>query len=255
SNIPRDVFYRDVAFFKSQINVDRAVDDLAATFGVPRHCLNIHAATKGLIAGPCLLHVANHPDPIPCHVPTLIPPPSALLRISLQPATRFVLVVEKEATFRSLVDAGFCRRQPGGAYCVLVTGKGYPDVATRAAVRKLEEMGLPVFALVDADPHGVDIWLCYKMGSKSMVFDAANLATPSVRWVGLKPSDRAVPRNRLLPLTQRDKDKARAMLRRTDLAAPERRELSRMLWQNAKAEIQAVDLDVLIHSLEALWWK
>jgi len=37
----RDIYYRDPALFSSQRIVDRYVDDIARTFGVPRSMLNV----------------------------------------------------------------------------------------------------------------------------------------------------------------------------------------------------------------------
>ena len=47
-------------------------------------------------------------------------------------AQRCVLVVEKESVFRRLVDDGFTSRLP----CVLLTACGFPDYASRAALRR-----------------------------------------------------------------------------------------------------------------------
>ena len=39
--------------------------------------------------------------------------------------------------------------------CIIITGKGQPDIATRKFLRKLKmELKIPVLALVDSDPHG-----------------------------------------------------------------------------------------------------
>ena len=37
----RDMFYKDPQLFFRQSIVDRYVDDIACTFGVQRHCLNV----------------------------------------------------------------------------------------------------------------------------------------------------------------------------------------------------------------------
>lgn len=40
--------------------------------------------------------------------------------------------------------------------CILVTGKGQPDVGTRLFLRRLwADLKIPVLALVDADPFGL----------------------------------------------------------------------------------------------------
>lgn len=79
--------------------------------------------------------------------------------ISIRMKANFVLVIEKDAVFQKLLEENCCR----ALRCILVTGKGYPDVATRMLVKMLsEKMDLPVYILVDADPFGVDIMLIYR---------------------------------------------------------------------------------------------
>ncbi|KAL6537657.1 endodeoxyribonuclease [Orobanche hederae] len=71
----------------------------------------------------------------------------------------FILVVEKHATFDRLKEDRFYERFP----CIIVTGKGQPDVGTRQFLRKMKmELKLPVFALVDCDPHGLRIFSVYR---------------------------------------------------------------------------------------------
>ncbi|KAI8921132.1 Spo11/DNA topoisomerase VI subunit A [Powellomyces hirtus] len=232
----REIFYRDIALFKDQRTVDAIVEDLACSFGVPRFCLNILASSKGLIYGDLTMILTNGStiDCLQaCDQGTLIPPSEQIK--ALQTDAKFVLVIEKEATFRTLLAHGFTR-----AYgpCILITGKGYPDVATRQIVHRLsriakacmvpdvfsEHRKMPMFALVDADPHGVEIFLCYKAGSKAMAFDCANLSCPGLSWLGVRPSHWTSPQlkidfEKLLPLTDGDKRKARAMLRRQSLSS------------------------------------
>lgn len=49
---------------------------------------------------------------------------------------KFVLLVEKEAAFMRLSEDRFYNTYP----CIVVTGKGQPDVATRMFVKKLKEV-------------------------------------------------------------------------------------------------------------------
>lgn len=45
-------------------------------------------------------------------------------------------------------------------------GKGFPDINTRLMLRRIwEELQLPIFALMDADPHGIEIMCVYRFGS------------------------------------------------------------------------------------------
>lgn len=47
----RELYYRLVSFFRSQRELNDSVQDACATVGVPRHALNIGAATRGVMAG------------------------------------------------------------------------------------------------------------------------------------------------------------------------------------------------------------
>lgn len=47
-----------------------------------------------------------------------------------------------------------------------IQGKGYPDINTRAILKKIsDDCNCPIYALVDADPYGIDIMLSYRHGS------------------------------------------------------------------------------------------
>eukprot|EP00939_MAST-03C_sp_MAST-3C-sp1_P003637 g3637.t1 len=99
---------------------------------------------------------------------------------------RFILVVEKEAVFARLMEENFTSRFPG----ILVTGKGYPDLASRAFVAKLaRELRLPVYGLCDWNPSGVTLMLCYKIGSARFCYGGRRYACPSLRWVGVRRRD------------------------------------------------------------------
>lgn len=45
-------------------------------------------------------------------------------------------------------------------------GKGFPDNATRLLLQDIYNIyQLPIFILVDGDPHGIEIMAVYKYGS------------------------------------------------------------------------------------------
>ncbi|KAG9332550.1 hypothetical protein JZ751_014648, partial [Albula glossodonta] len=144
----RDIYYNDTQLFGTQRTVDSIVDNISCMLKVPRRSLHV---------------------------------------VYIVSDAKFVLIVEKDATFQRLLDDEFCSRL---APCILITGKGVPDVNGRLMVRKLwDTLRIPIFALVDADPHGIEIMCIYKYGSVSMSFEAHNLTVPSVMWLGLLPSD------------------------------------------------------------------
>ncbi|OWK59096.1 Meiotic recombination protein SPO11 [Lonchura striata] len=55
-------------------------------------------------------------------------------------------------------------------------GRGVPDLNTRLLVRKLwDSFQIPIFTLMDADPHGVEIMCVYKYGSVLEIMAASKL--------------------------------------------------------------------------------
>ena len=96
--------------------------------------------------------------------------------VELRRAVEVVPLVEKEAIFKRL-DLG--------EKVVVVTGKGYPDVATRELLATLSNMGAPVFALVDLDPHGIEITATVRFGSQDMAHQGPSLCVEGLRWMGV----------------------------------------------------------------------
>ncbi|TYG82597.1 hypothetical protein ES288_D01G102200v1 [Gossypium darwinii] len=166
-------------------------------------------------------------------------------------AALYILVVEKESVFQRLENDKFCSKNR----CIVITGRGYPDVPTRRFLRLLvDKLCLPVYCLVDCDPYGFDILATYRFGSMQMAYDAKFLRVPQIQWLGAFPSDSEnydLPKQCLLPLTIEDKRKTEAMLQRCYLhqEVPDwRSELELMLQRGTKFEIEALS----VHSLSFL---
>jgi DNA topoisomerase VI subunit A len=122
-----------------------------------------------------------------------------------------ILVVEKECVFRRLVEDRIWEKFP----CIVVTGSGFPDVATRAFVWQLhEQLRIPVLGLCDYNPFGMAIILCYRNGSRST--PEANAFKVPIKWLGLRYADLAefrIPTDVRQPMTRIDMRKASSMLR------------------------------------------
>ncbi|EXJ93836.1 hypothetical protein A1O1_02229 [Capronia coronata CBS 617.96] len=242
----RDIYYHDPALFKQQETVDRYLDDIAYTCRVTRRDLNVSASPKGLIAG---LQPTLPGQREAIHIPddrTTLPGISHI---------RWILVIEKEATFRSLVEMGLHQHskfEPG----LLVTAKGYPDVATRYFLRFVLDHAhppIPIFGLFDWDPDGIQILKCYLYGSKNLAQEHASII-PEMVWIGLKAEDihaSGPAHGVLLPLSMRDRALAVSMLGSAEWRDGEGEVLSglqectaqlqRMLKLGRKAEIQILD--------------
>ncbi|XP_036989523.2 meiotic recombination protein SPO11 isoform X1 [Artibeus jamaicensis] len=241
----RDIYYTDSQLFGDQATVDSTINDVSCMLKVPRRCLHILSTSKGLIAGN-LRYMEEDGTKVHCSCATAVAVPSNIQGIwNLITDAKFLLIVEKDATFQRLLDDNFCSKM---SPCIMVTGKGVPDLNTRLLVRKLwDTFHIPTVTLVDADPHGIEIMCIYKYGSMSMSFEAHNLTVPAVRWLGLLPSDIKrlnIPRDNLVPLTKRDQMKLDSILKRPYVTCQPcwRKEMETMAGSKVKAAIQALTL-------------
>ena len=239
----RDLFYTDVKLFKKQEESDAVLDDAACTIGCPRSCLNVVAADKGLVVG--RLQFDEDGDPIDCTRMGVTGKaiPAYIDKIAnIRSDAEFVLLVEKDAAYNRLAEDRFYNQFP----CILITGKGQPDVATRMFLSRLKaELKIPVLAFVDSDPYGLKILSVYMSGSKAMSYDAASLTTPDIKWLGLRPSDLDaynLPDQCRLPMTPKDIEMGKQLLKEPFVLQNKAwvRELERMLATKQKAEIQAL---------------
>ncbi|KJE95181.1 meiotic recombination protein SPO11 [Capsaspora owczarzaki ATCC 30864] len=255
----RDLFYLDVPLFGSQKSVDCAIDDIACLLQVSRAQLHCIASFKGLICGN--LEVSFEPLDeledqedgeqrafLSTQLESKLLPRDIDDITVMQTTAEFVLIVEKEAVFHRLLND---RVFDHIGDCIVITGIGYPDIQTRSFVHRLAEMcGLPMYALVDCDPHGFDILCNYKYGSRALAFDSENLTVPSLRWLGLLPSDIDkfnIQEANWLAFNQYDTGKLTSLLNAPFLTLPDlhlwREELELMQARGIKCELQALNVD------------
>ena len=180
----RELYYRAKAAYGEggQSGCDRAISAVCELLQEPREALHLMATAKGLVAGDLAWRNARTGQSASAvHAAQLIPGRVSEMR-ELRSSARLVLVVEKDAVFQSLLDDGFLRLfHPA----ILLTGKGYPDVASRALLRRIVvELGIPAFVLVDADVHGLEIAATYKFGPRKATAEVGELSIPSLQLGG-----------------------------------------------------------------------
>ena len=256
----RDIYYRDPALFGKQSHVDRYIDNIALTLDVPRSALNVVAVSKGLFAG--ALSVCRRDgstlDATTDRDGSSIPSVKDVFAIHMQKVS-WILVVEKEATFRSIATSNLWSWIAEAG--LIVTGKGYPDVATRAFLRILSHptpsngfCSPPVYSMVDLDPDGLAIHSVYKYGSLALSHENAALRVPQLEWLGLRDkhlklcsSDLHASQG-LLALTAQDRKKAVNMIERGQLGDSNClvgmecvRVMQNILMLNLKAEMQILE--------------
>ncbi|PBL01951.1 DNA topoisomerase IV, alpha subunit [Armillaria gallica] len=238
----RDIYYKDVPLLKTQRTVDNLVDDLAATFDLERSQLNVRATSKGLICGSSLTFRLNSGTTL-CPSDTdgsLIPVGEDIQTFSLTEEISWVLIVEKDAIFQHLCRLQLTKHPSLQGRGLLITGKGYPDMATRHLVKTLSDnlpTSVPIMALVDGDAFGIDILSVYKYGSRALQHENYKLAAGRVKWLGLWSSELAtlgIDRDTLIPISKHDEKKVCLTFHYSAI----RKELMHMLHNRRKAEIE-----------------
>lgn len=200
STTTREVYYYYITYFRSQRECDTAIKDVCILLEVPRHSLGLHASSKGWICGDIqLLDPHNgtvqwngraHRGDRGCPVSFewLLSKKKRSFVLSRSTTATCILVVEKEGIYQRLVQDGVCDLEN----CVLITGKGFPDLATRACVHALHhELHLPVLGLADCDPFGIAVLNCYCGGTVEttpMIEGRGDRYAVPMFWLGLRAS-------------------------------------------------------------------
>lgn len=213
-----------------------------------RSALRITSAPKGFVVGPLSLTTQDGVRIDTSHEPWSIPgdlTEIAQLRASTARA-RYFLVVEKHTVFQQLADLNFHR----DFATIICTGRGFPDMGTRAFVRLVtDQLGLVPFALTDFNPSGIQIFLNYKEGGSAQArAEGEQVVTPSMQWIGLHYEDvRTLPRSALDELSKRDHSMIKGLLAKSPMAngsgqAAHHRLLQREVTAMQQANVKA-DLD------------
>jgi DNA topoisomerase-6 subunit A len=217
----RDLYYytlhtiegTEIETFNNQDESNTIFQDIEVMTGLLREQMGVVAESRGAMVGQVILESKG--NKIDCsrfgigafNIPSLcdqIP----IIDVDAD----FVLVVEKDAIFQRLNDYEFWRKNK----CLLITGKGQADRATRRMVRRLnEEWELPVYVLTDADPFGWYIYSTYKAGSISLSYESFRLACPEAKFLGMTMTDLdryEIPKDHLIRANDIDIKRAKELL-------------------------------------------
>lgn len=240
----REIYYQDPELFKKEQKVsDSIIEDLAVTLGVTRPCLRVVAAAKGTCIGDLTLQEGGdvfNTNQLGRGGWSISP---FIDEVEIKDCgAEYILVVEKDAAMIRLIEEEFHKKNK----CLLITGKGQPDIATRRLIRLLHKQEeLPVYILTDSDSYGMQICSSYKRGSIALSFESPYLAVPDAKLLGLLPSDLdkfGVPKAARLKMTDWDMKKAKGMLEMPWIKNNKRwtKELKLMIKTQDKAELQAL---------------
>jgi meiotic recombination protein SPO11 len=271
----RDVYYALKHLFKTQAECNNSILEVGMLLGLKRYDMNIVPSSKGLVAGPlrfkfsdaggigagagaarerkgwstCFETDNEDAGILISSKWTSCSSEDIDLQLSVA-ETRYLIVVEKEGVFRRLVKEHFCKRVP----CIMVTGCGFPDMATRALVAKVSDRfpDLVVVGLCDYNPYGIALLLSYRFSSQASAFEGLGLQAEGLKWLGLRSSQIDTMRNdssfdeasAFQQMSQADRAKVRAMLCSEIVtgALPEEyeAELHAMLAGEVKCELETL---------------
>ncbi|KAG9508520.1 Meiotic recombination protein SPO11, partial [Fragariocoptes setiger] len=217
----------------SEKPLNEMLDDLCCHIGCTKLNINILPMVKGIVHGDLRFELDSGVS-----IPNV---KSAITKIESD--AKFILVVEKDAVLQQLIDLKLTQKYSA----ILITGKGYPDSSTRAFLQHLWlKLNIPSLVLTDADPYGIEIACVYKFGSIGMAYESQNLAMPSLRWLGLLPTDLKnlnIPENECQRLTGGDIKKLKKLSGRPYMAIHKQwlDQVKFILEFGKKAQIESMD--------------
>ncbi|TNJ30164.1 Spo11 Type II DNA topoisomerase VI subunit A [Giardia muris] len=186
----RGIYYSSPNLFDSQTVSDRLIDELCRGLELTREDMHLRAAAKGLLFGPATICTALGEITANTVSETSVTVHFFYLQQIRTPA-RFALVVEKDTIFERIIDVFAELRTVLGQDFLLITGRGYPDLATRALMNFFHRVEFPILGLADGDAHGMAILYNYGYGGISAAtirrqgVQGGGLTAPSLIPIGL----------------------------------------------------------------------
>ncbi len=180
---------KDEKTFTAQDESDAILEDLEVSLGALREELHVYAKKRGTMVGN--ITIIDSGDEIDCRrmgsggyaVPSITEPDVIQFK---KCEADFVLHVEKDTVWGRFNEDRFWEKHN----CILTEGSGQPPRGVRRLLRRLnEELGLPIYCLLDCDPWGHYIYSVIKQGSISLAFESERLAIPDAKFIGIRAKD------------------------------------------------------------------
>ena len=238
----REVFYSDVNLFRDQKYSDKIVEDVSSMLKTTRDSVHVVASARGSAMG--RVTIRDGGDLIDLTKMGTggwaVTPFLDQLEI-VESDAEFIIMSEKDAAVMRLAEAKYWNRYP----CIVLTGKGSGDIATRAFLKMLvKELEIPAFALVDSDPYGHYIYSVFLSGSKRLSYESPFIATPDLKLLGVLSRDLdeyKIPKAVRIPMQPTDIKRVKDMLKEPFVQKNKEwvTDLRLMLQLKEKAEIQA----------------
>ncbi len=181
----------DENIFSEQSESNPLIEELEVALEVKRENLNLNANRKGVLAGNMKVMdtFGNERLEIDCSkqgrsgwaIPSDVDNDIEFVDVK----AKYVLVVEKDALWQRLNEDGLWKKEN----FILITPQGQAARGTRRLIRKLADMGLPVYVFTDSDAWGWYIYWTIKTGSINLAYIGSDVATPEAKFIGVTMSD------------------------------------------------------------------
>ncbi|KAF5819065.1 putative DNA topoisomerase (ATP-hydrolyzing) [Helianthus annuus] len=242
----RELFYKLLCvspdYFPSQVQVNQTIQDVVALLRCSRFSLGVMASSRGAVAGRLLLQEPDQEivDCTTCGSSgyAISGDLNLLEKLTMKTDARYIFVIEKHAIFQRLAEDRVFNQIP----CILITAKGYPDLATRFLLHRMSRTfpDIKILGLVDWNPAGLAILCTFKYGSIGMGLEAYRYAC-NIKWLGLRKDDlAAIPEESFIPLKPKDLQIAKSLTSSEILQDNYKEELAVMVQSGKKAEIEAL---------------
>ncbi|KAL3315534.1 hypothetical protein Ciccas_005836 [Cichlidogyrus casuarinus] len=240
----RAIYYQAVEIFNSMDSVDRSISQVCTLLDCSRTDLYITATVKTSVFGNLILRFGNHQVDFLCKE-NICFDMSRSGKFEIQSGAAYILVVEKDATFQMILDNFDLICKETGPF-ITVTARGYPDYGTRKLISLLcRELRLPIYVLVDHDPHGLRIFATYKYGGSAYLGDHA-IDPKCMHLLGVSSADLdmlCLPEHSHLRLDDKDR-RVLTLFGQKDYVKSDPElalQVQQMLANNRKTEIQVFD--------------
>jgi DNA topoisomerase-6 subunit A len=181
----------DENIFNEQAESNPLIEDIEASLNVKREDLNLNANRKGVLAGNIKIMDTFGDEKLEIDaskmgrsgwsIPSNVDSDMEFVDVK----AKYVLCCEKDAVWQRLNEDGFWKKENA----ILISPQGQASRGTRRLIRKLADMGLPIYVFNDADAWGWYIYWTIKTGSMNLAYIGKEIATPEARFIGVTMSD------------------------------------------------------------------
>ncbi len=231
--------------FNDQGECDPVIEDVEVLLSSLREEMHLYAQKRGDMVGNIVL--LDQGDTIDCArmgsggygIPSIVEPDVIEFQ---QCEADFILHVEKASVWQRFNEDKFWKKHN----CLLTHGNGQPPRGVRRLLNRMHnELGLPVYCILDNDPWGYYIYSVIKQGSINLAYESGRMAIPDAKFLGLRSIDLercGLSASVKITLNENDRKRARQIAKYPWFEHKKawQKEIQRMIDNDFKLEVEAL---------------